>query len=575
MPNEKRRPIFPNALHHAGAMMLLTTRMFALVLTLALATGGTAWSLHSLMASAEGSGSDYGLDTDGDGTFEWLVVEAHVDLPEAGTWDVSADLSTFEPPASGSCHADFIRHAQPMLEPRDRYGPIAWVYERYFFPAGPQTVRMAFPGSDISRAGVDGPYAVHAVLSLGPNPYLRMERPVPGPMDGLFLEWTYTTQAYAVAAFEAPARPASFTGPHGDSPVDVDGDGSWDLLELTAGVHVNVTGRYSLHGTLSTGTGGDVVRPVAYGYRDVTLGRDDTEIYLRFRGDQIHGSGVDGPWDFALTLFGPIDGPFLEGSLRPVDGEILYGPYPIPETLCGTTAAYRASDFDETVELLRYTGRFDEAAPDFDRDGLADALVVAAEVDVLLTAGFDVAGTLRSADGSREIAWMRSQVWLAEGVGRVEFSFAGPDIRSSGVDGPYEATLSLTPTEWGIDPTTTYVTRAYRAADFDDEAGHIRGYWIESLTAESSGEGLRIVVDVVRGHDLLTVVIEDGLEVTVTDASGTVVGTFRDRVSLPSGGSRQTLAFSAVSLAPGAYTITAVLGSPDQPVDVRSIVVAI
>src|SRR5207247_7571891 len=32
--------------------------------------------------------------------------------------------------------------------------PIAYVYERYFFTDGTQTIRMAFPGTDIARGGV-------------------------------------------------------------------------------------------------------------------------------------------------------------------------------------------------------------------------------------------------------------------------------------------------------------------------------------------------------------------------------------------------------------------------------------
>src|SRR5436309_7855352 len=49
-------------------------------------------------------------------------------------------------------------------------------------------------------------------------------------------------------------------------------------------------------------------------------------------------------------------------------------------------------------------------------------------------------------------------------------SFAGPDIRRGGVDGPYLATLSIAPGARGIDPTTTYTTLAYHATDFDATA---------------------------------------------------------------------------------------------------------
>jgi len=58
-------------------------------------------------------------------------------------------------------------------------------------------------------------------------------------------------------------------------------------------------------------------------------------------------------------------------------------------------------------------------------------------------------------------------VCLQQGTQWAEFSFAGPNIPAAGIDGPYQATLSITPTARGIDPTTTYTTMAYHATDFD------------------------------------------------------------------------------------------------------------
>src|SRR5207244_9993162 len=139
---------------------------------------------HALIASAGGAGSDYGLDTNGNGKFEWLVVEAQVSLPAAGTWEIYADLSTEKAPATGACGIGVTRPL-PMMQTSTVYGPIAWTNERYFFPAGSQTVRMSFDGTEIARAGGDGSYAVHARLALGRMPCLRMPVPEALPADGL------------------------------------------------------------------------------------------------------------------------------------------------------------------------------------------------------------------------------------------------------------------------------------------------------------------------------------------------------------------------------------------------------
>jgi len=544
-----------------------------MLVTLALASGGAVWGVHSMISPAT-TGSDYGLDTNGNGKFDFLVVEAQVSLPEAGTWDVSADLSTKSPPPTGAC--GFIGRGPPVpiLEASDVFGPIAWIYERYFFPSGTQTVRMAFPGTDIARAGLDGPYTVHARLSLGGIMYGGPQMGRPEPVDGV-VEWTYVTQAYSVGEFEQPVRPAYVTGGHTDSSIDIDSDGLADFLELRADVRVDVAGHYSLNGVLSGAMGTDVTRMVAYGYRDFDLTTSDTEVFLRFRGDQIRQANVDGPWNFTLTLYGAL--PVLFGNATSAIGEIRAPiPFPYPETLCGATSAYRASEFDDTVELLRYTMRFDEATPDGNGDGTFDVLVVRAEVEVFVSAAFDLSGVLRSTAASTELARAVGQAWLREGIQSVDFVFPGPEIRGSGVDGPYVATLSLTPTARGIDPTTTYTTRAYRATDFDNRSTNsTRGYWIGDLRASPRGSSLAIALSVVRGEDLLTVVLEDTLTVTVVDAAGAVVGTFKDRVYLPAGGSWQSFAHTLELIAPGTYTITAVLGASDRPVDVRTVTASV
>jgi len=266
--------------------------------------------------------------------------------------------------------------------------------------------------------------------------------------------------------------------------------------------------------------------------------------------------------------------PYMEGTAPPV-ADLRPGLFVYPEMLCGSTAAYRSTDFDDTVELLHYTGHFEEATPDVDVDGKFDSLIVRAEVDVLVAAVFDLSGILRPVGSSAELVRAAGQIWLQEGLQWVDFAFPGPAIRASGVDGPYEATLSLTPAAGGIDPMTTFVTKPYHASDFDDDVTGVKGYWFGNVSAAPVDASLAISVTVVRGNDLLTVVFEDSLQVTVLDSAGSIVGSFKATVSLPSGGSEQALSFSVPGISAGSYTITVVLGSPDRPVDSRTLVVTV
>lgn len=553
--------------------MILTGRMAAVFVTMALATGGAAWGVHALLTPTGDAGTDYGLDTNGNGKFDFLVVEAQISIPQVGTWDVYADLSTSGPPTGGNCGYG-VPVPLPMIEAQAAWSPITYVYERYFFTSGTQTVRMAFQGTDLARAGIDGPYAVHARLSIGPV-FGGMGRPIIGPPPG-GVEWNYTTKAYTVAEFEQPVRPAFFTGGHTDVAVDVDSDGLADFLEIRADIHVNLAGRYSLNGGLTKGSGRDVTQFIGYAYRDLVLSATDTSVWLRFRGDMIRRANVDGPWNFTLTLYGPIDIVAGNSTVPLANGSLMPRPfYFYPETLCGLTSAYRAADFDATSELARFTGHFQELTPDLSGDGTYDFLILRAEVEVFLSAGFDFVGTLRSANGAVEVAHGYSQSWLLEGKQTVDFAFPGPEIHAVGIDGPYVATLSITPTAGGIDPSTTYTTRAYRAADFD--AGYTNGTrrdWISDLNATAQSHALAIEVRVVRGNDQLAIVIQDILTVTVTDPVGTVLNTFKESVSLPSGGYSQGFSYTVNYVRSGTYTIAAVLGSPDHPVDQRTVTVA-
>jgi len=560
--------------------MIGLTRLLVVLATTLVASGGTVLAV-GLFGSPLTShdGSDYGLDTNGNGTYDWLVVQAAVVLPGTGYWDIAATLSSSTAPVGGPCSNVY---PQPVPLLGNLFAPpsypISWAYERYFFESGAQTIRFAFAGTDIYRAGVDGPYDVLAHLSIGGGIVYGNIGILPGPMPPV-VEWRGVTAAYRATDFEEPFRPAFFTGGHTDSGMHVDDDGLYDFLEIRADVHVNVPGSYSLSGVLTPKIAtlqDSWVSPIGYGYREVRLDMRDTSVSLPIRGDQIRMAGIDGPWDLALTLSGGYS--YREGYANGTNGTII-DTRPVmyyPEMLCGSTGSHRAADFDDTVELLRYTGVIQELVEDYDGDALYDVLHLRAEVEVIVAAGFDLRGDLQSGDGSRGISTFWAQSWMAEGVAWTDWYFSGGEIRASGLDGPYLATLSMTPTYAGIDPTTTYRTKAYRAVDFEGAATNRSGYWIANMSAAGTPDsGLAIQIEVQRGNDLLAYVIEDTLTTVVYDAARNPLWTMTDRVYLTSGGSLQSFGYKVDGLAQGTYTVVVILGPQDRPVDTRSVSVTL
>src|SRR3990170_8471286 len=106
-----------------GVTMWPSARTIAILLTLGLGSGGAALGVNALLASSGDPGTDYGLDTDANGRFDWLVVEAQVVLPEAGTWDVYASLSA-ESASASSC-GSWYRQPLPVMETGPLSVPIA------------------------------------------------------------------------------------------------------------------------------------------------------------------------------------------------------------------------------------------------------------------------------------------------------------------------------------------------------------------------------------------------------------------------------------------------------------------
>ena len=460
--------------------MPLAPRTLAILVAAVVATSASALVVHAALTGlSAGSGTDYGIDTNGNGKFDWLVVEADVSLPSTGTWTINAVLSSSEPPATGSC----LPTPSPMpmvatgtvLGPAARY-PIAWAYERYFFTSGTQTVRFAFNGTEINRAAVDGPYSVELTMFPGdePNIYARpLDETVVGPVPATTGEvtWSYTTRAYTASDFDAPVRPAYFTGAHTDAGVDLNGDGLFDLLSLSADVHVAVGGNYSVSGSLwwSAGPGYGPVVNLGYAYTGVSLAPGDTTVTLAFRGDTIRSANVDGPYNFSLMMYGPTPPPYYgngTGVLSPsYPPTAVMWPVYYPESLCGATSAYQASQFDSVSDTAVYTGTFAEATPDWDRDGLYDALTIRAEVRVYVSGAYSLGGVLRA--GGTIVSSVNVTTWLGEGTAWVEGTFPGYDIHTGGLDGPYVATLSLQPMAGGLDPIVNYTTASYKASSFD------------------------------------------------------------------------------------------------------------
>ncbi len=230
---------------------------------------------------------DYGLDTDTDTKYNYLVVMANLTVDAPGFYEIRGELYD-------SMDMNKITETSNMT----------WL------DAGQQTIYMTFDGITIHLSRSNGPYGV----------YLEI-------YDGLeyFLEFNaFNTRAYSYTDFDMP--PAVFTPPHGDVGLDTDmpPDGLYNFLTVNASIQVKDGGWYLIYGALLDSSFEPITQ--AQGFSNMSVGPGLMQ--LQFNGLNISRSGMNGPYVVVMDLY------YFEGQLPVrVDWDVHF------------TAPYDHSDF--------------------------------------------------------------------------------------------------------------------------------------------------------------------------------------------------------------------------------------
>lgn len=327
--------------------MFALPKAVVLVLAMAMVGGGTIVGVVVFPSPGPTTATDYGVDNDGNGRFDYLVVRVTFDAPTAGQYYAWGSLRTSQPVSSACGFPGPVMRTgvgTMMAE-----SAIAWSDQSVFFEKGRQSIAFGFRGTDISRSGVDGPYEARYEITLSSD---RVPMPVESPpgmpalnSPSFDLVGNHTTAAYRAADFEAFPVAARLTGAYSDGGVDVDGNGLYESLTVVAEVDVSVPGPYMLDGELtSPAAGRDVVAWIASVWAMVELGSGRTIVNASFPGEAIRASGIDGSYEFHLIL--------QYGDPRIVVAPGASGPMPVdyqtylPSCLQGTTQMYAAAQFE-------------------------------------------------------------------------------------------------------------------------------------------------------------------------------------------------------------------------------------
>ena len=215
---------------------------------------------------------DYGVDTNGNGQYNYLLIDINVTVNVADEYYVQATL-------------------------HDASNFTLYIYNSTFayLPVGPATFALGYDGRQINASGVDGPYFVDIQLYRS--------------FDSKLLDTgTHTTQPYSHLDFETPT--ARWDPPHSERLRDSDGDGLANDLVVIANLTVNQAGLFLVSGDLWDVSGTIIAAESNFTY----LPTGPASVEIHFTGYWINGSNMDGPYLVVLFLYSFADGLYLGAS---------------------------------------------------------------------------------------------------------------------------------------------------------------------------------------------------------------------------------------------------------------------
>ena len=321
--------------------------------------------------------TDFGEDTEPDGYYDYLTVQASFHVERAMSYTAVAILTT---------DSSFICAAE----------------DSFYLTVGNHVENLRLDGTEISRSQTDGPYLLDILLF--------------DQDQNLISSLEDTTSTYSWTEFEK--KSARITAIISESASDTNGNSFYDMLTLDCGLYVEIPGDYRVVGWLGSGTGDEISWADAW----VTLGSGAQSASLNFPGTDIYSSGQDGPYLLSSLILYNDQEDLLDFK------DSMY-----------QTSAYSYSSFESPVPpLITLTGNYTSTAVDTNSNGLYDYLRVGVEL-ISRDSGFVIINARLADTTGVEIMWSSSfHEVFADSTQGIPLDFEGREIWASMTDGPYE-----------------------------------------------------------------------------------------------------------------------------------------
>jgi len=389
--------------------------------------------------------SDVGIDTDADTLFDFLRVNAVLDVDAAGDYEIDAFLfDSF-------------------------FNFLGSTFVTVTLPAGlGQTVALDFPGWPIRQNGVNGPYTAFMDLYVSFGPYLEGD--------------VHTTGPYLFTDFET--APASLSPPHSDAGVDTDGDALFNQIDVGVSTQVDTAGDYFMFLNvwdlgMTINLGGN------FSFLTLGVGLQTVSIWVSTLPMVI--AGIDGPYLVEINLF--------DAGINPLDYNV------------HTTGPYTVSQFDPIPALFAPphadAGEDTDIPPDFEYNFLR----VDVSIDVADAGVYAISATLFDLPIITFIDNQFRFATLAVGMQVVSIYFPGITIRQSGIDGPYSVVLDLfVPSAGPPIDTNVHTTGSYLATEFQSVIPEtLSGVVRDSVTSLGIPFAQVVALDYANGIDETTI----------------------------------------------------------------------
>jgi hypothetical protein len=366
-------------------------------------TGVTGLNFQSSEVELGEVVAEYGVDLNGNGQYDQLVLEVEVTATRPGEYWLLGDLS--------------LDASQPQTQLQSSFtlgtgGVIANALTATYLAEGTQVVKLVFGGPSISLKRVNGPYMLSGLWITDVKE--------PGPEDFInnslgYREDVYTTAAYQATDFETYG--AMLSGDYSYQGLDSNGDGRPDGLEVRTGISVYQAGSYTVEGNLYDSQDEFIAHAVWAGV--------GPEVTLQFENI----AGTFGPYTLR-------DLDLLNAEGQSID--YIAEAYTIGPVLA--LASPDVASFDilpgggELVaqgETITPTQVFTESLVDGN-------LRIEAEVQVAEAGSYKLEAWLADTDGNL-VTWATGvPTSLSTGKGVLSVTFAGGAIRARGMEGPYQ-----------------------------------------------------------------------------------------------------------------------------------------